>query len=213
MPPARLVLADDHPILLDGLTQLVEAHRDLTVVARCLDGAETLRAVRQYKPDVLILDIRMPGRDGFDVLREIRKEGLSVRVVLLTAALDDNAMLEAMRLGVRGIVLKEMVPDVLVECVRKVVAGERWIEGRSVVRALDRMLQQEAGLREMSGLLTPREIVIVRLVAEGLRNHAIAERLSISEGTVKVHLHHIYGKLGVDNRVALTNYARGKALG
>jgi DNA-binding NarL/FixJ family response regulator/signal transduction histidine kinase len=210
--PVRLVLADDHPIVLDGLERLFDAQEDFAVVARCLDGAETLRAVRQHRPDVVVLDVRMPELDGFAILRDIQREGLPTRVVLLTAALDEDEVLEAIRLGVRGVVLKEIAPRMLVECVRKVVAGEQWIERRSLARALDTMLRREAGLREVTGVLTPREIEIVRLVAGGLRNQAIAEQLHISEGTVKVHLHHIYEKLGVDSRVALTVYARDKRL-
>jgi DNA-binding NarL/FixJ family response regulator len=208
--PVSLILADDHPIVLDGLERLFVAQGDFAIVARCRDGAEALQAVRQHRPDVLVLDIRMPEPDGLAVLRQL--EGLPTRIVLLTAELDEDDVLEAVRLGVRGVVLKEMAPQMLVDCVRKVAAGEQWIERRSLTRALDRMLRREAGLREVTSVLTPREIEIVRLVAEGLRNQAIGERLHISEGTVKVHLHNIYEKLGIDGRVALTHYAREKGL-
>ena len=155
---------------------------------------------------------QLPEPDGLAVLRELQGEGLRTQIVLLTAELDEDEVLEAVRLGVRGVVLKEMAPQMLVECVRKVAAGEQWIERRSLNRALDRMLRREAGFREVSPVLTPREIEIVRLVSEGLRNKAIGERLHISEGTVKVHLHNIYEKLGIDGRVALTRYAREKGL-
>jgi DNA-binding NarL/FixJ family response regulator len=210
--PVRLILADDHPIVLDGLEQLFRAQKDFTVVARCQDGAETLRAVRQHRPDVLLLDIRMPAPDGLQVIRELRKDSLPTRVVILTAALEEDDVLEAVRLGVQGVVLKEMSPEMLMECVRKVAAGEQWIERRSLTRALDKMLRREAGFRDASAVLTAREIEIVRLAAQGLRNQAIADRLHISEGTVKVHLHNIYEKLGIDGRVALTLYAREKGL-
>jgi two-component system, NarL family, nitrate/nitrite response regulator NarL len=210
--PVRLILADDHPIVLDGLEQLFRAQKDFTVVARCQDGAETLRAVRQHRPDVLLLDIRMPAPDGLQVIRELQKDSLPTRIVLLTAALEEDDVLEAVRLGVQGVVLKEMSPEMLMECVRKVAAGEQWIERRSLTRALDKMLRREAGFRAASAVLTAREIEIVRLAAQGLRNQAIADRLHISEGTVKVHLHNIYEKLGIDGRVALTLYAREKGL-
>lgn len=210
--PASLVLADDHPIVLDGLERLFTGQPDLAVVARCVDGTEALRAVREHRPDVLVLDVRMPGLDGFAILRELQRDGLPTRVVLLSAELDEDQVLEAVRLGVRGVVLKEMAPRMLVECVRKVVAGEQWIERRSLGRALDRMLRREAGLREVAALLTAREIEIVRLVAEGLRNQAIAERLHISEGTVKVHLHNIYEKLGVGGRLELVLCAQQQRL-
>ncbi len=210
--PVRLVLADDHPIVLDGLEQLFRAQKDFAVVARCQDGAETLRAVRQHRPDVLLLDIRMPAPDGLQVIRELQGESLPTRIVLLTAALGEDDVLEAVRLGVKGVVLKEMAPQMLVECVRKVAAGEQWIERRSLTMALDKMLRREAGFRDVSSVLTPREIEIVRLAAQGLRTQAIADRLHISEGTAKVHLHNIYEKLGIDGRVALTHYAREKGL-
>lgn len=168
--------------------------------------------MRKHRPDVLILDIRMPRVDGLQVIREMKKEGLPTRVVILTAALDEDKVLEAIRLGVRGVVLKEMAPQLLVQRVRKVHAGEEWLERRSVSLALEKLLRREAGAREVAGLLTPREIDIVRMVASGLRNKEIGTRLSVSEGTVKVHLHHIYEKLGVDGRVALTLYAQSKGL-
>ncbi len=210
--PIGLVLADDHPIVLDGLEQLFRLERDFKVLARCRDGDETLQAVRKYRPDVLILDIRMPGRSGLAVLREMKREKLPTRVVLLTAAIDENEALEAIRLRVSGVVLKEMAPQLLVKCVRKVHAGGQWIEKRSFGRALETLLQREAGARQIAGLLTPREMEIVRLVASGLHNKEIAGNLLISEGTVKIHLHHIYEKLHVDGRLELTLYAQDKGL-
>jgi DNA-binding NarL/FixJ family response regulator len=210
--PIRLVLADDHPLLLDGLENLFGLEQDIQVLARCGDGVETLRAVREHQPDILILDLRMPRMDGVAVLRAMKKEKLRTRVVLLTVALDEDEVLEAIRLGVRGVVLKEMAPQLMVQCVRKVHAGGEWLERTSVGRALEKMLRREAGAQHIAGLLTPREIEIVRLVASGRRNKAIAETLAISEGTVKLHLHNIYGKLGVDGRVALTLYAQNKGL-
>ena len=207
-----LVLADDHPIVLDGLESLFGQESDLKVLARCLNAEETLRAVRKHQPDVLILDLRMPRPGGLAVLREITKEHLSTRVVLLTDTLDDEELIEAVRLGVSGVVLKEMAPRLFVECVRKVYAGERWLEKRSFGHALETLLRREAGLREMSGALTSREIEIVRQVAAELPNKGIAKRLFISEGTVKTHLHNIYEKLRITNRRELTRYAQDKGL-
>jgi two-component system nitrate/nitrite response regulator NarL len=208
----RLVLADDHPIILDGLEALFRAEPGMQVVARCVNGAETLQAVRQHRPDILILDIRMPGMDGLAVLREMKRETLPTRVILLTVALTEEEALEALRLGVRGVVLKEMAPQMLVQCVRKVHAGEHWLERRSAERALEKLLARESGTREVAGVLTPRETEIVRMVAAGLRNKEIADRLSISEGTVKIHLHHIYEKLQLDGRLELALYAQDRGL-
>jgi len=208
----RLVLADDHPIVLGGLEGLFRLELDFQVVARCVNGEETLAAVRRHRPDVLILDIHMPRKDGMTVLRELHREKLPTQVVLLAAELDEDDALEALRLGVRGMVLKELAPQMLVQCVRKVYAGEQWIEKRAFSQALDTLLRREAGGREVAQVLTPREIEMVRMVAGGLRNREMSQRLAISEGTVKIHLHHIYRKLKVDNRVELTLYAQSKNL-
>ena len=210
--PIRLLLADDHPIVLDGLEQLFRLEPDFDVVARCRDGEETLRALQVHRPDVLILDVRMPGRDGLGVLRSIAVGGLLTRVVLLTAALTEEQIVEALRLGVGGIVLKEMAPQRLVEAVREVHAGRRWLDKGSMDRALGRLPQKEEGNRETDATLTPREFEIVRMVARGLRNRAIAENLSITEGTVKIHLHNIYQKISIDGRLELAVYAQLKGL-
>ena len=208
----RLVLADDHPPILQGLTVLLRQEPDLEVLAGCRDGEETLQAVRQFQPDVLILDILMPGKDGLAVLRELRQLEISTRVILLTAAIDEDNLLEAMRLGVSGVVLKEMAVPLLIQCVRKVYAGDQWLERHSIGRAMEKMLRREAGTREVAKLLTSRELEIVRLAASGLRNKEIASKLAISEGTVKIHLHRSYEKLHVDSRIALLRYAQTKGL-
>ena len=210
--PIRLVLADDHPLILNGLEDLFRIEKEFEVLARCTDGIETLQAVRKHQPEVLVLDIRMPGKGGLDVAREIHKEKLPTRVVLLTAELNEGELLEAIRLGVKGIVLKEMAPSMLLRCIRKVHAGEQWIELRSAKQALEKMLRREIGAREATAILTPQEITIVRMTAGGLRNKDIADKLHISEGTVKVHLHNIYEKLHVNSRLALLRYAQEKGL-
>lgn len=210
--PIRLLLADDHPIVLDGLEQLFRLEQDFEVVARCRDGEETLRALQVHRPDVVVLDIRMPRGDGLDVLRGIEAGGLLTRVVLLTADLGEDQLVEALRLGVGGVVLKEMAPQLLVEAVREVHAGRRWLDKGSMDRALGRLLQKEEGSREAAEVLTPRELEVVRMVARGLRNRVIAEQLFISEGTVKMHLHNIYQKIEVDGRLELAVYAQRKRL-
>jgi len=210
--PISVVLADDHPLVLEALENVFRLQEDIVVRARCGDGVEALRAVREHRPDVLVLDIRMPGMDGLALIRELKKEKLPTRVVLLTAALDEEEVLAAIRLGVKGVVLKEMAPRLLVQCVRTVHAGGDWLEKQSVRLALDKLLRREAGAREVARILTPREIEIVRMVAGGLRNKEIAAKLHVNEGTVKLHLHHIYTKLGVNSRVALTLYAQDRGL-
>jgi DNA-binding NarL/FixJ family response regulator len=210
--PIRLVLADDHPLVLSGLEQLFAGQPEFLVLASCTDGEEALRAVRRHRPDILILDLKMPKADGLTVLRELRSEKLAVRVVVLTAALDEGEVLEAIRLGVRGVVLKDMATRQLIQCLHNVHAGEEWLEKRSVGRALEKILRRETELQALSKLLTAREVELLRLVAGGLNNKEIAAQLNITEGTVKVHLHSVYDKLKLKSRLALTLYAREKGL-
>ena len=203
----RIVLADDHVIVLDGLEQLFRLEPELEVVGRSTTAEAAVKAVQEHRPDVLVLDLVMPGHDGMWVLRELSELNLPTRTVLLTAHVEENRLVEAIRLGVWGIVLKEMAPRMLMECVRKVHAGEKWLEQQSVTRAIERMQKRESEIDRLTRLLTPRELEIVRLASEGLRNKEIGERLSITEGTVKIHLHNIYEKLGVTGRSQLILYA------
>jgi DNA-binding NarL/FixJ family response regulator len=202
-----LVVADDHPIVLDGLLRLLEAEPGWRVVAGCGDGESALWAVREHRPDLLVLDLRMPRLHGLDVLRHIAEEPLGVPTVVLTADLAEEDLAEAIRLGVRGVVLKEMAPGVLVECIRAVLAGGRWFEGRPTEHALERLAMRDAAHRYLVRTLTSRELEIARLAARGLRNKEIAARLEITEGTAKLHLHSIYRKLGVTSRAELAGQA------
>ncbi len=208
----RVILVDDHPIVLQGLQHLFARQDDFEVVAACPDADTAFEAVRAKHPDVLVLDVRMPGRDGVDLLRTLNRENALCRTVLLTAAITEDQIVDAVKLGASGVVLKESPPELLIECVRRVSQGEQWIDRDMVTRAFRTVLDREAASRDASQPLTPREIEIVHMVAQGLRNRAIAERLSISEGTVKVHLHNIYEKLGVDGRLELVLVAQQRGL-
>jgi DNA-binding NarL/FixJ family response regulator len=208
----RLILADDHSIVLDGLRRLFESEPDFEVVATCADGIAALNAVRTKPCDVLVLDLKMPGKTGLEVLQAMSQEHAPCRTVLLTAALKDDDVVKALKLGATGVVLKESEPGALLECVRKVHQGEQWIDRETLSRAFGRVMTRESTAREAGRNLTPRELEIVRMIAQGLRNKAVAERLSISEGTVKIHLHNIYEKLGVDGRLELVLFAQEKGL-
>ena len=202
----RLVLADDHRIILEGLEQLFRREKDFEVVGTATTGEEALAAVRKHHPNILVLDIQMPHGSGLWVLKQIHMEKLQTRVVLLTATLDEDEVLEAMQSGVSGLVLKEAAAVNLVDTVRRVQRGERALEPTLVSRALDRLSQREEA-KKIVEVLSKRETEIVKMVAAGLRNKEIAMKLSIGEGTVKTHLHTIYEKLGVHGRVELTTYA------
>jgi DNA-binding NarL/FixJ family response regulator len=210
--PIRLLLADDHPIVLDGLEQLFRLEEDFQVIGRCTRGDEVASQVMKLKPDALVLDMRMPGHNGLEVLRELRGRPHKTRVVILAATLTEEEMLEAIRLGVRGIVLKEMAPRLLVECIRKVHGGGQWLEKTIAGAVLDRLARREGAQKGVSAILTPREIEIARSIAVGRSNKEIADALFISEGTVKTHLHRIYEKLHIHGRLELGLYARDKGL-
>jgi len=210
--PIRLVIVDDHPIILHGLQRLFEHESDFIVLRSCLSGNEAIDAVRESEPDVLVLDLKMQDRHGLDVLRALKAEGRSPRTVILTAAMRDDEVTAAVSLGVAGIVLKESPPSALVDCVRDVHRGLRRIDKSTLARAHGRGRAAVAADGEAAPALTPRETEIVRLVAQGLRNKELAQRLSITEGTVKIHLHNIYDKLGVDGRLELVLSAQQKGL-
>ena len=145
----------------------------------------------------------MPRLDGLGVLRALHRDKVKTRAILLAVNLDRAEMTEAIRLGVRGIVLKEMAPAVIVKCVREVYAGKQWLDPPTSTATADRAHGTATGTAQAMEALTPRELEVVRAVGEGLRNKEIAEKLSITEGTVKIHLHAVYDKLKLDGRTAL----------
>jgi two-component system, NarL family, nitrate/nitrite response regulator NarL len=206
--PIRLVVVDDHPIVLEGLERLFRLEGDLEIVARCVNVREALEAVRHHRPDILLLDVRLPGGSGLDVLEQVRREGLPTRTVLLAGSVNQDELLEALRLGARGVVLKEMAPELLIRCLRTVHAGGRWLEDDFLSRAIEGILDKDGVARPGRLSLSAREMEILRLAATGHHNREIADTLHITEGTVKVHLHNVYEKLGVEGRVELTLYAR-----
>jgi DNA-binding NarL/FixJ family response regulator len=204
-----VVIADNHPITLEGVGHLLESE-GFEVIARCRSGDDCLRTLRTHRPDILIMELRLSGKDGLTVLREMRRANLPTQPILLTSAPEDEQMVEAIRLGVRGVVLKEMPPHLLVQCLRKVHNGERWVEKRSTGQLLEKLVHREAATRQLALDLTGRELAVLKLVAGGLRNKEIAERLFLTEGTVKVHLHNIFRKLEVKDRLALSLLAHQK---
>lgn len=202
----KVLLADDHTFVLSGVKAVLQdSAYDVVAVART--GGAVLDALQAAAPDILVLDVNMPERDGIEVLRTLREEGDRRPVILLTASLSNDGLLEALELGVEGIVLKDGAEHLLLHCLDEVAAGKRWIEPALLERALD--IKLNAG-RAKDGLssLTPRERAVARLVAQGSRNRDIAAELGITEGTVKVYLHKIYEKVGAANRTELALLAR-----
>src|SRR2546422_859785 len=163
-----LVLADAHPIVLQGMQHLFHLEPDLDVLACCTSEEETLSAVDRYQPGILVLDPLLPGRGGLALLGELTARRLPPRVVLLAGSASESEMAEALRLGVRGVVLKATAPELLVACIRSVNQGAIWLETASASAVLDRIVRREAGLDQLKDTLTRRELEILRLAAGGL---------------------------------------------
>jgi DNA-binding NarL/FixJ family response regulator len=185
---------------------------DFEVVGEAKDGNEVLEIMREKEPDVLLLDLRMPGLDGLSVLQSLKNSGCRSRIIILTASEDKNEFVQAMKLGCSGIVLKQTATELLYKSIRKVYGGEIWLDSHTTAAVMrqfaapSRVGGAERKGRERSPL-SQREREIVALVAQGFKNKEIAEKIFISEQTVKNHLHNIFDKLGVSDRLELALYA------
>ena len=213
--PLRVVLADDQAVVRDGLGMLLSAADDLEVVGTAPDGTAAVDVVLHQRPDVALVDLRMPGLDGAQVTAAVRRDAPEVRVLVLTTYADDDAVLPALRAGAAGYLTKDTTGEALVSAIRTVAAG-----GSVLDAAVQRRLVDLAGSSVSPGApdhpaaepdlpegLTAREIDTLRLVAEGLSNHQVASKLYVSEATVKTHVNHLISKLGVDGRPALVAWA------
>lgn len=206
----RIVIADDHPIVRDGLRRLLETEKDFAVVGQAADGREAIRLVHQLRPDILLLDLAMPRLPGLEVLRELSSTSIETRTILLTAAVEKEQIVEALQVGARGVVSKEAATELLFKAIRTVVGGQYWVgrqEVSDLVAALRGLLPTGADDRQRSFGLTRRELEIVAAIVEGCTNRDIALKFSLSEDTVKHHLTHIFDKLGVSNRLELAMFA------
>jgi DNA-binding NarL/FixJ family response regulator len=197
----KILVCDDHPLLMRGLADLIAAEADMDVVAMCADGEKALKALADHSPDLAILDISMPGLGGIEVFERSRDQGWSGRAILLTASISDDEVVHAIAAGIGGIVLKEVATTKLVEAIRVVASGGRWMQ-QDVVRAAVSRARKQPPPSPMDEL-TARERDVAALVADGRSNRDVAHALGTSEGTVKSHLHNVFEKLGVDNRTAI----------
>ena len=199
-----VVIADDHPIFRDGIQRLLASQGDISVLGAARDGAEALDLARQTKPQILLLDLKMTGMDGIQVLQDLYRSKNSVSVILLTAEINDLQMMEALRLGAKGVLMKDVDTGALLDGIRAVAAGERWIVNRreSLIGP-----QSGNGKAVVPPDLTKRELQIVAAVVAGMSNRMVAEEFKISEDTVKHHLSNIFYKLNISSRLELAVYA------
>jgi two-component system, NarL family, nitrate/nitrite response regulator NarL len=204
----RVVLVDDHPFMRAGVEAVLRGSR-FEIVGMADNGTDALATIAAHDPDICILDVRLPGRSGVEVLERMRQRGDIRPVVLLTAELEDAALIAAMKAGVNGVVLKDGAEDALLGCLEAVADGRRSVPADLLQRALDLSLEGEP--RHPLAALSPRERQIAEHVSRGLRNRDIADSLGMSEGTVKVYLHTIYQKLGIDNRTELALLSHGRS--
>jgi len=207
----RVVIADTQPLILEGIAQVLRGF-GTTSIDRCGNGADLLQAVLTLRPDLAIMDLRLGDPDGLAILREIRQQGLEIPVILMTGPLQDSEVLEAIQLGIRGLVAKDSPLTAMERCVRAVLDGGTSLDQALVGRAMSALLARETALREFGALLTAREMEVLQMVVAGVRPRDAAARLRVSDGTLKVHLHHIYHKVNVPNRASLVALARGKGL-
>ena len=208
--PIRVVIADDHPVVRVGLRNMLQSDHQMQIIGEARDGVEALSLARATTPDVLLLDLAMPKMPGMEALRELTTETTSIRTIVLTGMVDKRQILEALQLGARGVVLKDAAVEHLAACIRAVMQGQYWLEGRPVqnlVQVLRDLTAQTASPPRKTFGLTARELEVVTLITEGCTNKDIAKAFGISEETVKRHLTNIFNKLGVGNRLELALFA------
>lgn len=194
----RVFAVDDHPLLRQGLAAIIDRERDMRLVAHASEGREAIREYRKHAPDVTLMDLRLPDMSGIDALIAIRMEVPDARIIMLTTFEGDVEVHRALKAGARGYMLKSMPPQELIEAIRDVHAGRKKIPPALAAQLAEYVSEDD---------LTPREIEVLRLVAEGKRNRDIAEQLFIAEDTVKVHLKHLMEKLGAADRTQAVTIA------
>jgi DNA-binding NarL/FixJ family response regulator len=211
----RLLIVDDHPVVRDGLTGMFTSAPDVEVVGQAGDGGEAVRLAVALRPDVILMDLRMPGMDGVAAITELARRGHAARVLVLTTYDTDRYVLPAIEAGATGYLLKDAARDELLRAVRAAAGGQAVLAPTVAARLMNRLRDpasgQDAPSRPGWESLSQRELEILELVAAGTTNREAAARLFISEATVKTHLLHIYAKLGVNDRAAAVaeGYNRG----
>lgn len=205
----NILIADDHSMLRMGLKQILELEKDITVTAQASNGTEAIKLAKEYLPDVILMDINMPGINGLQAIKEIKQEKLPCKVIVLTIHEDREYLFKTLQMGAEGYVLKDAEPAVLIEAIRNVHGGQSYIQPnmtRELVKEFNRVTLHEKEKNDENNL-TSREVEVLELIAEGMINKEIAKKLYISEKTVKNHVSNIFKKLNVSDRTQAAIYA------
>ncbi len=211
----KVLIVDDHQVVRQGLRTFLELHDDMAVVGEAGDGAAALEMIHRLEPDVVLMDLVMPGLDGIAATRQAMALGIRTQVIALTSFAEDDKVFPAIEAGASSYLLKDVSPDALVEAIRAVHRGEARLHpdiARKLMQATRVAHQASGEALALAGDLTDREREVIRLVARGCSNHEIAQELVISEKTVKTHISHVLGKLNLDDRTQLAIYAIRKGL-
>jgi two-component system NarL family response regulator len=201
--PARVLLVDDHALLRTGVANIINQEPDLRVVAEAGDGIDAIAAYEKHRPDVTLLDLRMPLMEGVEVVRQIRERDPRALVIVLTTYDTDDEISRALKAGAKAYVLKDISADALVNCIRDVLAGKSYLAPAAAAKLAEGVTRVQ---------LTPREMAALKLVADGKANKEIATALDISERTVKTHLAHLFEKLGATSRTEAVKVATRRGL-
>jgi DNA-binding NarL/FixJ family response regulator len=209
MEKIKVLIADDHSMVRQGLKQILELESDIAVIAQASNGDEAVKLAREHRPDVVLMDINMPGTSGLQAIKELKQDEDVFKVIVLTIHQDREYLIKTIQMGAEGYVLKDAEPAVLVEAIRNVNSGQSYIQPNmtmELVKEFNRVTLQEKDKSE-EGSLTSREIEVLELIAEGMINKEIAKQLYISEKTVKNHVSNIFKKLNVSDRTQAAIYA------
>lgn len=204
-----VLIADDHPLFRQGIKQILELENDITVVAQAANGDEAVRLTREHKPDVILMDINMPGSNGLQAIKEIKDENINSKIIVLTIHEDREYLIKTIQMGAEGYVLKDAEPSVLIGAIRSVHQGQFYIQPNMTKELVKEFNRLTLHGRERNGenRLTAREREVLKLIAEGMINKEIATKLYISEKTVKNHVSSIFRKLNVSDRTQAAIYA------
>jgi two-component system NarL family response regulator len=200
---ANVLVVDDHALLRTGVANIINQESDLRVIAEASNGAEAVEAFERHRPDVTLLDLRMPVMEGVEAVRQIRERDPHAKVIVLTTYDTDEDISRALKAGAKAYVLKDISADGLIECIHDVLAGKTYLAPAAAAKLAEGVTRVQ---------LTPRELATLRLIADGKANKEIASELGISERTVKTHLGHLFEKLGVTSRTEAVKIATRRGL-